>query len=974
MGRGISKPFTSTAGGPAGITPPSITTATATVNYLVANNTALWYASGTITLPGTLTHVKKLTVQASCATANSLDIATFTGAQITGGSLTYQSLWQTRPTGANQTWTITINDVSEDGTIGTPWTTTVTVVGLTLSGITGADVPASRFQDPATALHVVNNLTVVSSSYPMPITLWTTSPSYGTIWHGWFILTSSGQVFPIGAQNTNTALYAPMADESWTASVAIGCVNATTTIPGGALTSPGYLVNAATTPLSTAATGAYVDSISYSVANGSNLWGWPHIYATLPLASAEFWCAQLTMQTGAGVGGSFVPGGAHPTETIIAQWVKGAPETPNMFQVGSSNQIYNVNGNTWPIPTDTNTTHRFKWYVTARRGGLAGTSTQQTCWSSGIGVSTPGTNSYQDVVVDSTKGQSNAGNIDPTTLGPGLYAQSGTGRPTVGNASNPANMLQNWSFEEGAAYGVAGAPVPGWIVASNTQQWVGFDHSGNGSLKLWGSYGNCSQTFSVAPGQTYYFEVWCIDYNSGSGYDGTFAASVQFLNAAGGSIGYQSIGNATSAAQGAWQQLKATLTAPALAATMVVYAAIVNGATNSWWFLDDCVCRLQTSTGQGMTPDGNGGVKMVAGVGLGFDGSGNAIVKVTGALYTDISGNVNLSASSDFLTSGGTLSQIAVNLAKSYGFDTTIFGGGGGSTPLTVAGLTVAKLLVGDALFVGQATFASSGGGKLTLNSTGLTIADNRTSPTATLTLASGSATFQNGSLNSLVATASGVTIQDNTGAFVTVASGGILIQKGSNYVNVTAGGVTIVGGSLTSPSISGGSLTITTLSSVIVSVTPGQSGLWVYVSGGSSTSIGPALITLWNGSTSSIFGGGPGSGILSLNGVTCIDSSWRWTGREIYCPSYSVTCSSLIVSGVTAINTFGQWAGYGVNCPSYNVTCSAVVCASVSSTGSVTASIHNVTGGYFGQDVTGGLVCGSRTLYFKGGILYAWS
>src|ERR1035441_209897 len=112
MGRGISKPFTSTAGGPAGITPPSITTATATVNYLVANNTALWYASGTITLPGTLTHVKKLTVQASCAAANSLDIATFTGAQITGGSLTYQSLWQTRPTGANQTWTITINDVS----------------------------------------------------------------------------------------------------------------------------------------------------------------------------------------------------------------------------------------------------------------------------------------------------------------------------------------------------------------------------------------------------------------------------------------------------------------------------------------------------------------------------------------------------------------------------------------------------------------------------------------------------------------------------------------------------------------------------------------------------------------------------------------------------------------------------------------------------------------------------------------------
>jgi hypothetical protein len=54
-----------------------------------------------------------------------------------------------------------------------------------------------------------------------------------------------------------------------------------------------------------------------------------------------------------------------------------------------------------------------------------------------------------------------------------------------------------------------------------------------------------------------------------------------------------------------------------------------------------------------------------------------------------------------------------------------------------------------------------------------------------------------------------------------------------------------------------------------------------------------------------------------------------------------------------------------------------------ISSTGLVNVSGGNVNvdrsrcfavgGLYFGQDATGGLVCGSHTLYFKGGILCAY-
>jgi hypothetical protein len=42
-------------------------------------------------------------------------------------------------------------------------------------------------------------------------------------------------------------------------------------------------------------------------------------------------------------------------------------------------------------------------------------------------------------------------------------------------------------------------------------------------------------------------------------------------------------------------------------------------------------------------------------------------------------------------------------------------------------------------------------------------------------------------------------------------------------------------------------------------------------------------------------------------------------------------------------------------------------------SSGGISCTGYNVNGGYFGQDATAGLVCGSHTLYFKGGVLYAW-
>jgi len=86
--------------------------------------------------------------------------------------------------------------------------------------------------------------------------------------------------------------------------------------------------------------------------------------------------------------------------------------------------------------------------------------------------------------------------------------------------------------------------------------------------------------------------------------------------------------------------------------------------------------------------------------------------------------------------------------------------------------VTVSQLTAGNAVFSGDASFARSGGGKVTINSSGLVLVDNATSPTATLQ----------------------------------ISSSGISIAQGSSSVTITASSVAIVNGNLTSTKITAAS------------------------------------------------------------------------------------------------------------------------------------------------------------------------
>ena len=198
-------------------------------------------------------------------------------------------------------------------------------------------------------------------------------------------------------------------------------------------------------------------------------------------------------------------------------------------------------------------------------------------------------------------------------------------------------------------------------------------------------------------------------------------------------------------------------------------------------------------------------------------------------------------------------------------------------------------LEVADALFAGDATFARSGGGKVTINSVGIALGDNNYSPNSTVTVTATGATIARGS-NTVQATAYGIQIQDATGSSVvvnstgatftkgsnqfqvnatgwqisdssggtvTAGSGGIVIQRGSSSVTVAATGVTIVNGILTSPTVTvnGGGFTVNLDTTNGIKVT--GSGVTTVLSNvGTSNGVAGVTCTNTSGDVSAICGG----------------------------------------------------------------------------------------------------------------------
>jgi len=117
----------------------------------------------------------------------------------------------------------------------------------------------------------------------------------------------------------------------------------------------------------------------------------------------------------------------------------------------------------------------------------------------------------------------------------------------------------------------------------------------------------------------------------------------------------------------------------------------------------------------------------------------------------------------------------------------------------------------GDALFAGQATFAYSGGGKVTINSLGITLADNNSSPLHTVAVGSGGITIARSgggtvSVNStgvsvarggfaVTITSVSVVLQNGSGDFLQLDSSGLTVSRGANTLSIGASSIVLSNG-----------------------------------------------------------------------------------------------------------------------------------------------------------------------------------
>lgn len=659
---------------------------TPTVSYALVGNGTRFGFSGTLNLPTTdpdFSNLREINIIAYGPAGQIVPICTLYASQFSGTTIAFSGGLIPQAATA-ESWSLIAWAVNDDNIASlAPASVTLTINAAAVSAVTAVDAStlsplaagyAARFQDAATALHTVLNVTITlaSAQYPQVATIWIDKQDgAGPRWQGWFGITGAAQRVQLGLPNTNTDVYPPggAADGSWLAIVAAGPVPKESPVPGTAITSSAFTVPTIPAPGATMASHAYIDEIVYGNNGQVNTWGWKNLFVTLPYDDPNLFFARWTVQNGNLTGSTFTPGSSADAaqhdgrEVVFTDDDGGGSVTPVLREPGT-NKITIQNHLMWTLPgykladgtLNPNSCFRFRMYAATRRDtdGSGGTLVQQSAWSTGVGDSSAGVIDHFDVVLDLTKAQIPSHSLNPDMKVPGEVVPLGEGMDFDGS-----NVVLN-----------AGAGL-------------NFDVTG----------------------------------------------------------------------------------------------------------------KAQINAGAGIGFDVSGKAQINAGAALGVDVSNNVFVRISGPLYVDVSNNVNLRIAADFVVTsvGGhlTLSQNVVDLAKSVNFDTGQFDGGSG-TSLVIKALAVNKLIAGDALFAGTATFAYNGGGKVTLNSGGLTLADHNTAPSSTVTIASTGITLARSS-NSVAISASGLTISEANGAAATFNSSGVSISRSSNAVAVTSSGITIV-------------------------------------------------------------------------------------------------------------------------------------------------------------------------------------
>jgi hypothetical protein len=368
------------------------------------------------------------------------------------------------------------------------------------------------------------------------------------------------------------------------------------------------------------------------------------------------------------------------------------------------------------------------------------------------------------------------------------------------NTTNLANMVLNPGFETG--------DFSGWEI----YQGGGFVESGYsgppatvaGSCRAILVPGASVATLREAvghackPGDEFYLEI-----NVQLAFTGVINLYAEVMNADGVTRVAADLIQSLPGGVGSFQKLSGNYVIPSgiNAAYVRIYLDVASSASGAFGIVDSAWLAPQVPFGDGQTRDGRGGVKFRPGKGTKIDTDGTAAIKISGPVYTDVADAVNIRISNDYVVSGGILTQNIIDLAKAANFSTEFTKVG---NVFQVNALAVNKLVAGDALFAGQATFAYNGGGKVTINSIGITLANSNISPTSTVTISSGGITVARGSNNvqidsngvaingpngSVVANATGVTITNGrlTSPVITILSGNVTINlDGTNFLMVT--------------------------------------------------------------------------------------------------------------------------------------------------------------------------------------------
>jgi len=177
------------------------------------------------------------------------------------------------------------------------------------------------------------------------------------------------------------------------------------------------------------------------------------------------------------------------------------------------------------------------------------------------------------------------------------------------------------------------------------------------------------------------------------------------------------------------------------------------------------------------------------------DSSNKPTIKISGPLYKDVSGALNLGISSDLSTAGGIVSITGVNLSNTYSV------------------MSISKLAAGTCLVTGTATFAyTATGSYVQIGGAGAVFGDNFTSPQNTVTIDSTGITIQKVGAGAVGITNAGVEIDtvagNQTHPFVTIAGGSGMIVSlglGSNvFAQINGVSMGIYYGSIGSPTLWG--------------------------------------------------------------------------------------------------------------------------------------------------------------------------